>query len=157
MLSLSVASALPAALVPTTANSDQHPDAELIALGREFDIAGAEADRVSAARDDLEDRAWNVAGGLSDRIDDARISVGLPQIKALGAKTHAHANELGKRILAIRATTLEGLMVKARCALWCHGGIDDEIDGEFNDQQVFLSLVSDLLAVQAESSTVAVA
>ncbi|HEY5306090.1 MAG TPA: hypothetical protein VIJ52_05405 [Pseudolabrys sp.] len=98
-------------------------DAELIALGQSFDIVGAQSDKFDA---------------------DHSFEFGDPEIRRLHDKQHAAARDLGLQILSIRATTIEGLQVKARCARWCNGGLDDGT-GEFNDQEALYSVVRDLL------------
>jgi hypothetical protein len=101
-------------------------DAGLIALGHTFDIIGARADQVSNA---FESNVFNA--DLKKQSDDL----------------HDAARNLGLRILATPATTVKGLQVKARCALWCDSGLVEENDGEFNDGAALASLVQDVLAM----------
>lgn len=72
------------------------PDAELIALGREW---GAAREIEAEAW-----RAWNSAAGGDDE----------PAAKAEAQRLNAKAVEIGKRACAMPATTLAGLAVKAR-------------------------------------------
>ncbi len=123
---LSIASASTAPKIST-----DHPDAELIALGRTFDIIGAKLDKLDA----------------DNNYDDFRDN---PAIGKLHDDLHAAAGDLGRRILSTPATTVEGLQVKARCALWCDCGlVEENLDGEFNDGTALASLVQDVLAMAA--------
>jgi hypothetical protein len=108
-------------------------DAGLIALGHTFDIIGARADQVSNA---FESNVFFNAD-LKKQSDDL----------------HGAAGDLGLRILATPATTIEGLRVKARCAAWCDSGlVDNDDSGEFNDGTALASLVRDLLAADLTSA-----
>jgi hypothetical protein len=77
-------------------------DAELLALGRELDIAYADETAVSQRVDD----------GIApfDEVDTAV----------------ARTSAIVGKIIEIKAQTLEGLLVKARALDWCHSG---EFDG----------------------------
>ena len=144
--------------MPKSVFSD--PDAELIALGREFDIAAAEEDRLHEEFEALDDRAWQLAG-LTDAdlpkqqtaqqktaLNSITTLLGVPDSEQRYEESRAITNALGERILKLPAHGLDGLRVKARCAYHCNGDFAAEINGSFNNEQVMYSLVLDLLAME---------
>lgn len=77
---------------PAIAGTKSNPDAKLIRLGREFDYAKAEADRLADSADEI----WSAAIERVDPIVD--------------------------EIEALQARTLEGLLVKTHALAWCRCG-----------------------------------
>lgn len=58
------------------------------------------------------------------------------------------ATGAARLIATVRATTLAGLLVKARAIAWLHGGDADEpTDDEPTDQRIARTIVGDLLAM----------
>lgn len=60
---------------------------------------------------------------------------------------HDRALELGQAIIQLRATTMQGVSVKARCHRWCLDfGYDHTMHPEFSDRIVIASLLTDCLS-----------
>lgn len=105
----------------------QHDDAELVALGAEFE------------------RAWDV-----ERPKWAAVAPGTKDDVVL--KIMAPCRVLSERILRLPAHTLVGLRIKARAILWCHNGeLDVFGHGEATDEKLAESIVRDLLALSIVS------
>ncbi|MGB3897009.1 MAG: hypothetical protein WA973_00465 [Mesorhizobium sp.] len=99
----------------------EHPDAELIELGRQFEIAKAKARPLEKERARLfaeSERLARVAG-LTDRAEDRqahgviRRRTGYHATSEAFLKAHSDAVRLMKAIHRTKATTLEGFAVKA--------------------------------------------
>lgn len=106
------------------ARSRPHPDAELLALGREFEAAWENERRlVALAKTDAEcDAAW------------------------------APTSAIVHRIVNMPATTMEGLRVKARAILWCGYEEDEagpEMFGSNTDHRLAGTIIQDLLNITA--------
>ncbi len=103
-----------------------HPDATLLALGRELDALWAEEQALFATCD-----------------EDA------PEIAAIEARCDA----VIRRIVPIGATTLDGFVVKARACSYCHNGepiTEDTFEhGTVVSIQIVGLMVRDLLAIDA--------
>jgi hypothetical protein len=102
-------------------------DGYLLSLGKELDAASENETAVLAAADGL-------PGKEIDRLyDPARI----------------RSKDLVEKIIATKATTIDGLKVKARALAWCHSG--DVIDATSFDSypttdiKVLASIAQDLL------------
>lgn len=61
-----------------------------------------------------------------------------------------YSSSIVKLIGQIPATTLRGLQVKAKAVSWCHSGDEIKWDAETTDQQVALSILNDLLAIDSK-------
>jgi hypothetical protein len=109
-----LAIAIPAAAAGTT-------DADLLALGRDFDAVTAKLDRAIADRTDVD---WQVLDELA---------------------------RLDAEIVATQASTMEGLCVKARAACWALLGDLDPTDNITLDQSMALSIVRDLIRLHDPS------
>lgn len=95
-----------------------HPDADLLALGREFDLAMAAERLIPPDADDDEINAATERGGVITRA-----------------------------ILALPAKTLDGLRIKARAVEWCACEIPGpDYFGDTTDCQLAASIVRDLLS-----------
>lgn len=100
-----------------TAAKAEHADAELIALGREFEAAWAHERKVNdTGSDDDVEAACDATGAVADRIE------------------------------ATPARTLEGFKVKARAVSWCHDG-NFEHFGTTTDKRIAARIIRELLAV----------
>lgn len=103
----------------------ESPDAALLALGEEFERLWAiERSVLPSDEYSYDAEAWKPW-------DEAQ-----PRTEAVVTK-----------IEACRATTLEGLRVKARAVIWCHNGRFDGlggVDGETTDARLAGSIIIDL-------------
>jgi hypothetical protein len=101
--------------------TDEHLDAALISLGKQFEEAWQHEIAGFAILPD----------GHSDKEADALT---------------APCSELADKIMNIHAKTIEGLQVKARAILWCHSGEFDGFGGT-TDELLAAGIVRDLLAI----------
>lgn len=117
--------AVGAALVPGIALAG-HPDEALLALDREFCVEIAEQGKIDAK--------W----GNTDS----------PQATEETEASYDRVSALVRRIETCRAATKEGLQVKARAILWCHGFESDLwlTDQSTTDMRLAYQIVRDLLA-----------
>ena len=115
-------SALVAGLLASPVLSVAVVDTDLPALGRELDAAWREELAAYLAR---------------PRADD-------PQVLA----TEAATSVIVERIVAIPATSLDGMRVKAQAFAWAHGGFDPN---DRTDMRVLTSLMRDLIATKPEA------
>jgi hypothetical protein len=100
-------------------------DIELLALGRLLDAAVADESRILAQI------------GCSD--DRCKLDKAFEEAVAV-------TGGLARQIAATRATTLEGLRVKARAVRWCYCGTFEDLDAdETTDIALSSSIVRDLL------------
>ena len=123
------AAALPlgAAVAAVPAAAAEHADAELIALGREFEARAAHADKLWGA----------LSQGASQEAADA----------ALGA-----ADALVKRIAQSPARTLAGFAVKARTIRWAGRDRWDNPESADYVELAEARLIDDILAAAGEAS-----
>ena len=112
-------------------------DAELLRLGAEFE-------RSWAAEDDL---SLRLLGDQSDAASDANEAA----INATSA--------IVEKIVALQATTLPGLIMKARAFAWCSSG-DDVVTAEemfgpnaTTDVRIMLGIVDDLRRIEVPSGS----
>lgn len=111
-----------AVLTAPTLAGELHPDAELVALGREFDAAWAAEQEAFASRDEVrEDAAYEATRDVVNRIE------------------------------AVVAASVAGLIVKARACSWCHDG-EPFTPESFNqeastDLRLAAGVIRDLLAI----------
>lgn len=120
-----LAGAAAAGIVPLAASTPLTADAGLIALGAQFERVWA-----------IEKTFWE--GKLS------------PATYSLAEDAHASTGDLAEQIVKLRATTMEGLRVKARVVAWCYQGEPSvDLDARTTDIRIAESIVHDLLAVQS--------
>ena len=111
-----------AACIPTTSG----PDHLLIELCRRADTLGKEIDHINAAEPD-EDRAEHQTGPLYEEL-----------------------GTIQRAIVDLRAHTLAGAVAKAHHVRWCRAGdLTTEMDGPGMDFELSMSIVRDLLAIEA--------
>lgn len=99
----------------------EHPDAQLIELGRQFEAAKAKARPLEKERVRLlaESKRLASIAGLTDRAEDRqahgviRRRTGYHAVSEAFLKAHSEAVRLMKAIHRTKATTLEGFAVKA--------------------------------------------
>lgn len=104
-----------------------HPDAELLSLGAQLDIAMVrEQALIDAATDE----------------NEATIMV----IAEINVRNTA---PIVDRIEKASAATMEGLLVKAKAIRWCHGGapFNPLEDARTQDVRIMGSIIADLLAI----------
>jgi hypothetical protein len=114
------------AVLPAMSRDEGSPDAELIALGRQFDA---------------------ITSAFDDAFRQVRPGNDLKQ-KALDRKMDGLLDLLGPveaAIVATPARTIAGLYVKARAANWSREGLIDPLAEECTDERMAWSIVRDLI------------
>ena len=137
---VTTAAALPALAVPALASDatgPNHPDADLIALGIAFDEVAGRINGVFR-QSELE----RAAGRSGHEVEDERE----PELDAL----HAEIKPIENAITRAVATTMEGLMVKARVVYWCRQGEVDVSNDDATDDRVDASIIRDLMFLQGQ-------
>ena len=130
--------ASPLAAVPALAavTTGPHPDALLLALGRDLDVAWATERETFAAFAGVDTPE---ADDLTDAASDATSAI-VAEIEQLSA------------------TTLAGLAVKAKAVSWCHSGEpigpDSMNEQATTDVRLASSMVRDLLQLGGEAANV---
>lgn len=122
------------ALAAIPADAANHPDAELLALGRKFDAFEKQIV--------LSEAAWNSE-------DEARQRVTVPHPDAVVSANVA----VDRAILALPATTLAGLAVKARQAAFYASSYWNDSDEDADwDMLLVRKLIDNVIAVASRAT-----